>query len=190
MSFTLDVRDWDLIAGIERKIQIPATFFQIMQATGGIELKVLREHSVIGEADGAPEGFKFGGPNAELFHEIALTSDTTQTVKLCFARGHVDLQRIVGTVEVSSLTNNGAATQASAATGADAQILAANASRRYLALQNIGAADIYFTIDGGAADATGLKLGAGQMIVYDAWVPTGAIRAYSASASTLAYCEA
>lgn len=101
-----------------------------------------------------------------------------------------DSARVGGSMQISAFTNNGAAVQSSAAVTVDAQILAANLARGYLALQNIGAADIFFTIDGGTADANGFKLGGGQMIVYDTWVPTGEIRATSSGASTLAYCEA
>ena len=179
------IRDYPVSAGVPLRIDQPSAFFQLMASTDPVDIEVLRAESVIGTAEGVSLGFSFGGPAESQFHAVSITSATSQTLKLCFATGSVDLRAVVGSVNVLSLpdvvltANNGALTCSTAniATSA-ATIVAANAARRFLSIQNRDPlVNVYLRVDGTAATVAGatVKLAPGDSITYDAWVPTGAV---------------
>lgn len=89
-----------------------------------------------------------------------------------------------GSVNISNV--NGAFTNAAeTVTNASGTLLAANASRRYLFIQNNDAAGIiYVRLDGGTATtATGIKIAAGGNYECQGFLPTGAITAIGSIAS-------
>lgn len=188
-GFNLQIRDYDVTAGVPFQLAIPATFFQLMDAAGTVDIEVIREHSVIGNAAGVSEGFSFGGADEELFHAVNITSATTQTLKICLSRGSADLRQIVGNVTIND--QQGTHTQTAATvTNASGLILAANATRRFLMVQNHDtAANMWLATDGAAAVADGscIKIGPGATLILDAYPPTGALYAISDAATMQAH---
>lgn len=179
-SFDLSVKDYAIAAGVPLLLHRPATFFQLMDASGSVDIEVLNSESVFGKAEGVTEGFSFGGPDESLFHAVKITSATSQTLKLCFARGSVDLRQVVGNV---ALTNTGgaiASSRATVLTSGVSTLAAANAARRVVMLQNTSAADfVRFTLDGSAPTASqGMRLAPGAFWESPPmFAPTGAVKA-------------
>lgn len=97
----------------------------------------------------------------------------------------------LGTVNVNNLDpNQGAFTQTNGAAGADAQLFAANAVRRYLYIENTHAtASLYFTVDGSAADATGIPIAPGESFELSVYAPNDEVRIFSAGAATYVAME-
>ena len=181
-----------IAAGAVAPFRITGHYLRLQEGTG-VTITFFRNGLEIAKSVYVSQGYAAKIPSGFDRFDVSKQSGAGIPVRIFLGEEpglEIDYAGATGAVAVSSMpAANGTATQASAATGADAQVLAANTARRYLALQNIGSADVFFTIDGGTADSTGFKLSAGQMVVYDAWVPSGAIRAYSATAGTLAYAE-
>ena len=126
------------------------------------------------------------------FDEVQITSTLTQTVAFYIAKGRVGLAVLgnvvvtsgsitvaSGSITVANSTTNGAHVPAAVAvSNASVQLLAANAARKYLLIQNQHAtANLYVRCNGTAAvaDATCVKLLPGQ-----SWeppvAPTGEVR--------------
>lgn len=114
-----------------------------------------------------------------------------QTIVLLIGNGtSADSARVGGAVDVKSLPAPGVAvTQGYMATLADAQVVAANPARKLLRIQNVGAVDVFLTFNGLAATAQGFKLAPGASELYDYSMSSLAVRAYSATASALAFME-
>lgn len=185
----LTVRDYAIIAGVPLRIDQPGSFFQLMDSSGAVNINVLRADSIIGTAEGVTEGFSFGGPNESLFYAVEINSASTQTLKICFATGSVDLRQVVGNVAITSITNNGAVSNTSLAVTAAAQnALAANSARRFLFLQNPDPViDMWFRADGNAAAAAppSIKLAPGDSKTYDVFAPTGAVSVIGSGVGTV-----
>lgn len=111
-------------------------------------------------------------------------SGAAMTGKITLGAGDVTDNSIVGTVALSNTC--GAFTQAQeAVTTASAQLLAANAARRYLLIQNKDATgNIWVTLDGAAATTVkGVKVAPGGSYELQGYVPNGAINAIGDIAS-------
>lgn len=93
---------------------------------------------------------------------------------------------ISGTVSNGSQVRKALTNTAGSVGLASAQLVAANASRDYLLIQNTHAtANIYVRVDGGAAsNTTGVKIGPGGSYELASTVPIGAIMAISDTAAT------
>lgn len=104
MSFSISVKDYAISAGQTLRIQIPGTFFQLMEASAEVDVLIMRAHSIFGDAEAVPLGFSVGPLNdADAFDGVEIYSATAQTVKVCIARGAVDLRsitQVTGTVSV------------------------------------------------------------------------------------------
>lgn len=104
MSFSISVKDYAIGAGETLRLNVPGTFFQLMEATAAVSVSIQRAHSIFGDAENVPLGFSVGPLNdSEAFDGVEIYSDTAQTVKVCIARGAVDLRsitQVTGTVSV------------------------------------------------------------------------------------------
>lgn len=104
MSFSISVKDYNIGAGDTLRLQIPGTFFQLMAAEADVDVRLTRAHSVFGDAVAVPLGFSIGPLNdSEAFDGVEIYSASAQAVKVCIARGAVDLRSITqvsGTVSV------------------------------------------------------------------------------------------
>ena len=116
---------------------------------------------------------------------VSHASGSTQTVKLIISKGkRAGSAQVSGSITVAG--QNGAFTNANkTVTNASGQLLAANASRRYLLIQNNDSAgDIYVRLDGATATtATGVKIAPGGSYEIQGYAPTGAITAIGSIAS-------
>lgn len=92
-----------------------------------------------------------------------------------------------GSISVSNIPANGGAFANTGKTviNASAQLLAANASRRFLLIQNKDpGGNIWVTLDGSAAtEGNGVKIVPGGSLILDSYAPTGAIYAIGDIAS-------
>jgi hypothetical protein len=102
--FSISVKDYAIGAGETLRIHVPGTFFQLMEASAAVDVSIMRAHSIFGDAEAVPLGFSVGPLNdAEAFDGVEIYSATAQTVKVCIARGAVDLRsitQVTGTVQV------------------------------------------------------------------------------------------
>ena len=118
------------------------------------------------------------------FDRVEIDVTGTDTVTVGIGNGQARYNRSQGSVAVTNVS--GAFTNAAATvTNASAQLKAANATRRYLLIQNNDASgDIYVRLDGTAATiGTGVKIPAGGSYELQGYVPTGAVTAIGSIAS-------
>lgn len=173
------------INGIQR-INIPGKLFRLLSTVNAVDVSLFRSGAAISAAQQVEAGFWVKEDAG--FDAIEITTGASEAVKFLIAEGgDAGLDRTVGSVSVSNLSaQQGAMTQATATvTNASGQLLAANAARRYLLIQNNDASgNIFVRLDGAAATtANGVKIAAGGSYEAQGYVPTGAITAIGSIAS-------
>ena len=150
-----------------------------------MDVRFFKNGAIFAEAIGMEGGF-FSQPVSG-FDAIELASVGAQTIKFAIADGSGGYNRVTGTVQVSNLeTRQGAFTQSNKTViNASGELLAANAARRMLLIQNNDAAgNIYVTTDGSAATtANGIKIEPAGLIMLDVFCPSGAVNAIGDIAS-------
>lgn len=108
-----------------------------------------------------------------------------QTVTFYVGNGEsLDSSQVGGSVQISNV--NGSFTQPQASvTNAVSTLLAANAARRYLLIQNNDASAVLrVTVDGSAPSATkGFRIAAGDSLEIHSYSPTGAIKGFMETAT-------
>lgn len=119
---------------------------------------------------------------------VSHTDAAEQTIVLLIGLGETaDGAKVGGSVTVNSMPAGAVAmTQTANAVGvASAQLVAANASRRLLMIQNNdAAADVFLNVAGAAAVLNqGVKLGPGDSITLDVWTPSAAVFAIASVAT-------
>lgn len=167
------------VAGSAVKFHEIGNYFHLLETDSAVDVRFYKNGAIFAEAIGMEGGF-FSQP-AGGFDAIELVSAGAQTIKFAISDGTGGYNRTTGTVQVSNLeTRQGAFTQgAEIVTNASAELVAANAARRLLIVQNNDAAgNIFITTDGSAATvANGIKIAPGGLILLDVYCPTGAINA-------------
>lgn len=105
-NFNLDIDDYTIAAGGYLELGKPADFFQIMEATGPVDITFLHSESAVGKAKGVGQGFRLG-PLSNRFYGVKIYSPTAQTLKLCFSSGKspVDLSQVVSVTGTVSVVN-------------------------------------------------------------------------------------
>jgi hypothetical protein len=171
-----------LAAGIPAEFNEVGNFFRVMAATGEtLKIEFYRMGSKLGDAENVGAGYaeRF----EENFDKVVITSTAAQTVRAVSRLGN-DVRYDTPPVGNVAVTNapalNGAFVNAQkTVTNASAEMLAANAARRYLLIQNRdGTGDIYVTLDGSAATTgNGIKIEAAGSLELQGYVPIGAINA-------------
>lgn len=183
-----------------------ADFFRLMEATGPVSIKFYRQGREVADAPLVKAGYaeKFSGG----FDAWRIESDTTQTIQFVTRNGNsvqydiaptgqvsgtVNVGNLPGTQPVSGTVNvgnlpadRGGFTQTQrTVTNASAQMLEANASRRYLLIQNKDTAGIvYVNLQGSTATVgNGLAIEPGGSLELQGYVPSGAITAIGSIAS-------
>lgn len=186
----------------------PGDFFRIMESAGPLTLIFYRQGAEVARAEGVSEGYaeRFRG---EGFDRYRITSATTQAIQFVSRLG-ADVAydkpptgAISGTVALDAPTlaaletinvgnfpanpaNQGTFTSAQkTVTSSSGQLLASNANRRYLMVQNNDATGIvYVNVAGAAATATNsVRLLPGAALEITGFVPSGAINAIGSIAS-------
>lgn len=163
----------------------PGDFFRIMEAEGTLDVRFYSQGREVSEANNVGEGFgeKF---RVGSFDRIQITSATTQAIQFVIRLGADVFYDKSPTGAVVLSGEQGAFAQAQATvTNASAQLLEANARRRYLLIQNNDpSGDIFVTLDGTAATtAKGIKIVAGGSYESAGFCPSGAIFAIGSIAS-------
>lgn len=167
------------------RLGVPGSYFRLLSLTYPVDVQFLRHGTVVFTAGQVLDGF-WSKP-AGGFDEVMITSASAQTVTLGITTGDAGYDRAVGSVSVTNQpVNNGILTDtAQTVTNASGQLLAPNAARRFLLVQNKDAAgNIFLTFDGGAATvANGVKIAPGGSLILDVYAPTGAVMAIGDIAS-------
>lgn len=171
-------------AGVVTDYAEEGDFFRLMQTAGPVTVYFLAKGREIARAEGVSGGYaeRF----AEAFDKVRIESATAQQIQFVIRRGNQVFydQPPQGLVIIQNV--NGAFSQAQkTVTNASGQLLAANAGRRYLMVQNNDSGgDIYVTVSGAdATTANGLKVPAGGALELAGFVPTGAIKAIGSIAN-------
>ncbi len=179
--------NFSVAVGASFPVDYPGSFIRCVSLAGGgaaprIRVKTNNGDQVLLRGG---QGVHIGRP----FKAIRITNEEaagTITGELLIGEGGFDDDRISGSVSVSAAIPGVAHTTAKkTVTNASGTMLAANASRAYLFIQNQSATGVlYIKTDGGTAvaDATCVQLNPGD--VYEPSVPpTGAISAIGSIAS-------
>lgn len=170
-----------LQAGVEVQYHAPGTFFRLLETSAALSLVFYLNGKEVARADNIEGGY--AEEMAEGFDKITLKSATTQAVKFVFRQGGtVAYDRMAGNVGMKG----GNVSQAVAiVTNASAQLLAANAARRFLMIQNKHASgNLFINLAGVAATtANGIKLPPDGVLLLDVFPPGAAVFAIGDIAS-------
>lgn len=176
-----------LAANEVREVSLQGEYFELRTAASAIDVELLdRSGGVVSLIEQAQES-DYVRPGR--YETVRITNGATaQAVQFWYGSGDAGSRRFSGSVSgtVNIGNTSGAFTQAQATvTNASGQLLAANAARRYLLIQNNDTSgDIYVTLDGTAATtAKGLKIAAGGALELQGYAPTGAINAIGSLAT-------
>lgn len=175
-----------LAAGVAVEFQEESDFFRVLDAPAAdLTLIFYKQGKEVSRALNVGSGYAETFRN-ESFDKIRISSTAGGVVNFVTRLG-IDVRYDKPPTGNVAITNtSGAFTQAQkTVTNATGQVLAANASRRYLLIQNNDASGvIYVTLDGTAATtAKGIKIDAGGSIELQNFVPNGAINAIGSIAS-------
>lgn len=156
----------NMIATEPKRFEIFGNYFLLQSVPGGvIDVVFWKEGRRLEEELRDAVAGWYAAPMAG-FDAIDITSSLTQEVSFHIARGRVGANVLSGQVVVTGVTNNGThAPSSPAVTNASGVLLAANASRKYLCIQNQDATgNIWVRGDGGVAtaDADSIKIGPGE----------------------------
>lgn len=167
-------------------------YLEILEASGPVDVQLLRKGSPVEKAEGAKEGYYTERPavrvpwlddTAEWFTSARITSATAQTVQVGVTLGRGGSKRSRGSVSVDPSSGLAGASDVPVADdSAEHEVIAANSSRRVLWIVNTSTTDAVRLGGTGSVDAaTGIYLQSGQSIelkttaaVY-AWAPTGPV---------------
>lgn len=183
-----NIYTFDLAANGPYRLLVAGEYFKILSATGPVDVQsdFGRLNSLVTGQGLAKNPFSSlyftdvsGAPNT--LRVLVGDSDFIDGVT-----GDVNVQNFPAVQSVNVLNNQGAFTQAQkTVTNASTQMLAANAARRYLLIQNNDATGIiYVNLTGAAATAlNGVKLGPGASLEIHTYTPTAAITAIGSLAT-------
>jgi hypothetical protein len=162
------------------KLNVGGGYFKITAATGGVDVKCPDAGiSLSGMLPG------YGLQKTPFSYlDFIDTSGAPNTISVVISDENFVDTRITGSVTFAPLQATFGNSNKTV-TNASAQLLAANASRKYLLIQNNGTGDIYVTVDGTAATtANGVRIAAGGgSYELSTVVPTGQINAIGSIAN-------
>ena len=172
-------------AGTTLVFQEDADFFRYLEGVGTLNVDFYKKGRRVAEADSIKPGYC---ENFETyaFDRLEIYSATTQQIQFVTRMGSVVAYDAAPTGAVTLSGMQGTFIQAGATvTTASAQLLAGNALRRYLLIQNKDlTGDIYLNLAGVAASAAnGLLLKAGESYEASPYCPISAIFAIGTIAS-------
>jgi hypothetical protein len=176
-----------LASGAAWQIEGAGNFFRLLAATGAVRAEFYRNGSLISVTDNVQAGF--WRESAQPFDRVRLTDQSggANALEVVIDSDHIGYDRMSISGNISAQAKNGTPTQAAATvTTTSAQLVAANANRRYLLVQNKSTSGtIYLNFAGAAATtANGLKIGIGEAYESSAaWVSSAQINAIGDIAS-------
>lgn len=172
-----------LQAGVEVPFHAPGTFFRLLSTSAPLDVVFYRDGKEIARASAMEAGYAETMP--EGFDKLTIKSATVQTAKFIFRQGGtVGYDRMAGEV---TLSGGDFANAEKTVTNADGQLIAANAARKYLLIQNNGAGSIFIKFGAGAATLTnGVKVSPGNSYELSGYVARNEVRAIGDIASNAA----
>ena len=171
---------FDLTAGASKELLVAGDFFLILSSTGAVKV-----NATFGELDNLTTG---NGLEKTHFERLLFTdrSGASNTVRV-FIGDENFITGITGAMAVTSnkVPQSGAFVNVNATvTNASAQLLAANAARQYMLVQNKDAAgSIYLNFSAAATVANGVLIGPGGVYELTGIASTKAINAIGSIAS-------
>lgn len=164
----------------------PGDFFRLLDCDFPVDVTYYKNGQEIARAEGVAEGYAEKFERTE-FDRWTISSATTQTLQFVARLGNSVNYDAPPTGSVDIKNKRGAFVQTTpTVTSASAQLLAANASRSYLLIQNNSTTgDIFVRLDGAAATtANGIRIpGNGGSYELQDYNPTGAVTAIGSIAS-------
>lgn len=176
------VQNWEL--------NIPGKFFTILNCTNPVSIQLFKSgrRLDLGTITAISAGIEIGGMAEGVeFDRVVVTTSASDTVTIGIGNGQARYNR--GAANINVLQNRVAqiapANTQKTVTNVTVQLVAANANRQYLLIQNKDpGGDIYINFGaGGATIANGLKIGAGGAYESDNAVATNAIQVIGSIAS-------
>lgn len=164
-------------AGATVKFNIPGRNFRLIETTGPVNVTFYRRGAEIAESVQVEAGYsEKWEQDSEGFEQVEFYSATAQTIKFAVRmESSVSYDRAVGNVAVTNV--GGPFTHSNPSVPvASSLVVAANAARRYLMIQNKDVSlEIYVRTDSAAGILNGLKVGPGDSLEFQGYVPTGSI---------------
>lgn len=171
-------------ASTPKLFNIRGNFFRLATASAAVDVDFFKDGRPLAENLRAATAAWWANPEGG-FDQVSITSSGSQLVEADIYAGRVGSDAVGGSVSVTSGPAGAHAPAAKAVTNSSAVILAANAARKYLLIQNAHASlDLWVRCDGTAAtaDASCIKIPAGG-VWEPPYVPTGEIRGIRSSAA-------
>ena len=166
----------NLTAGEYLPFYIKGNYFHLLETAASVDVDFLRNGGVVSEARNMEFGF-FSKPE-DGFDSLGFQSATTQAIKIAVGFGDGGYNRTTGSVQIIGQADTMTQT-APPVTNASGLLLAANASRRLLIVQNndtVG--NVFLNLAGAAATvAGGLQIAPGGSLILDTHLPASAIYA-------------
>ena len=158
-------------------------YFHLLETTGNVDVELTRDGGVVASANSVGYGFKVKPRDG--FNGLSILSASAQTIKIAVGDGDGEFNQVTGTVSISGNTGAHTGSQATV-TNVDNTVVAANAARKYLFVQNNDTAAVMrIMTDGTAATATkGIRVQPGGWYEPLTYVPTGAIHCFMETAGS------
>jgi hypothetical protein len=160
-------------------------FFRLLSSAGPVKLDFYRNGSFLSSIENVQGGI--WRESQEVFDRVRITDQSggSNAVEVLIDSEHVGYDRLSISGNVTSQPANGAPSQAAVTvTNVNASMLAANANRRWLLIQNKSASGaIYISFNGAATAANGIKLSPGQSWESGGWCPNTQVQAIGDIAS-------
>lgn len=172
------------------KLAVPGAYFTVLSCSNAVNVRLYRAGQLLdlGSINGLLAGLEVLPKRDEnlgyAFDYVEVDASAADTIKVGIGNGEARYNRSQGNVAITNVS--GAFTQSTkTVTNISASMIAANAARRYLLIQNKSASgDIYLNLAGAAATvADGVKIAAGASYELQGYLPTGAIFAIGSIAS-------
>lgn len=151
-----------------REFPLTGVYFELLSTVNAVDVTAYAQDGrVLSSEKAVQAGFWIDRRNKEPFVRIEITTGASEAVKFLATDGMSGNRSVPSTISSTVFPIGNTHVQAKkTVTNASASMLAANASRRYLCVQNQDATgNIYIRTDGAAAvaDASCVKIGPGQM---------------------------
>lgn len=181
----MEILNIPIQAGETKSFAMAGQYIEVLSCNGTLDVILYGPSGAVESARGAEAGAWM----KEAFQNFTLSSSIAQTVKLLITGREGGSRRTAGAVSVTNV--NGAFTQAAVNVtnvAGGVQLLAANAARRYLLVQNRDAVNsLYVTLDGQAPTAAlGVLVEPGGALELNGYACTGAVRALASGATAAA----
>lgn len=176
-----------ITAGHTIKFVDQGNFLRVMSAAAALTVRTYKNGQVLTESVGVGAGY--AEEFSDNFNEVEIYSATTQTIQLVLRLGSKVYFDAPPTGNVNITNVNGVFTQSRASvSNTNTQILAANANRRYLLIQNNDTLQaLRITLDNSAATITqGFRLEPGASIDLSNFCTSSAVNVIFEAATALA----